>query len=114
MQKQLEATYAHIDNSAASFFTKEDVKTLLKGFAIRLEEAQQAEQNKALTSEYVLDQLDSLQAEVVDILRGFDYDDSATVDLSGREITLDFDSSYVEEAVERVFNQYVDSLKQGA
>ncbi len=108
MQNQLATLFTQIDNSPASIFTKADVKALLETFS------KQVAEQPSLTSEYVLDQLDSLQAEVVDVLRGYDYDDCANIDLDGREITLDFDSSYIEEAVERVFNQYVDSLKQGA
>lgn len=108
MQNQLATLFTQIDNSPASMFTKADVKALLESFS------KQVAEQPSLTSEYVLNHLDSLQAEVVDVLKGFDYADMADLSMDGREIVVDFDSSYVEEAVERVFEQYVDSLKQGA
>ncbi len=110
MQNQLATLFTQIDNSPASIFTKADVKALLESFSKQVAELQ----SNALTSEYVLNHLDSLQAEVVDVLKGFDYADMADLSMDGREIMVDFDSSYVEEAVELVFKEYAESLKQGA
>ena len=111
MQKQLDTTYAHIDNSAASFFTKEDVKVLLRGFVIMLEDAQKAEQRSGeFTPDYVLEKLETLQQEVMDEIRSYDYSDAANIDLDGREIVVDFDSSYLEDRVDNVFHHFTMTL----
>ena len=107
MQKQLDTTYAHIDNSAASFFTKEDVKVLLRGFVAALKEA---ERSGEFTPDYVLEKLETLQQEVMDEIRSYDYSDAANIDLDGREIVVDFDSGYLEDRVANVFNTHFINL----
>jgi len=111
MQKQLDITYAHIDNSAASFFTKEDVKVLLRGFVIMLEDAQKAEQRSGeFTPEYVVEQLENMQQEVIDEISCYDYASDADISLDGREIVVDFDPTHVEDAVAAVFTRYIINM----
>lgn len=107
-------------SSPSSIFTREDVLNLLKD----LEQLQNAEAenakaaaqpvnpNATFTEDYVLDKLESLKEEILDEIRSYDYADTVDLSIDGREIVVDFDSSYLEDAVERVVKQYVITLSQ--
>jgi hypothetical protein len=105
-------------SSPSSIFTREDVLNLLKD----LEQLQNAEAenakaaaqpvnpNATFTEDYVLDKLESLKNEIMDEIRSYDYSDAANIDLDGREITVDFDSSYLEDRVDNVFHHFTMTL----
>jgi hypothetical protein len=116
-------------SSPSSIYTREDVLNLLKDLELLQNAEAEAEKAKAaqtqlewteapapvnpnatFTEDYVLDQLESLQEEIMDEIRSFDYSDMVDLSMDGREIVVDFDSSYIEDAVERVFKQYVMTL----
>jgi len=110
MQNQLATLFTQIDNSPASMFTKADVKALLESLSKQVADQRSGE----YTPEYVIKQLDSLQEEVMDVLRNYEYESMADLYMEGREVVVDFDSSFVEEAVEQVFKQYAANLNQEA
>ena len=107
-------------SSPSSIFTREDVLNLLKDLEYlqnaEAENAKAAAQpvnpNATFTEDYVLDQLESLKEEILEEITGYDYADTVILSMDGHEIVVDFDSSYLEDAVERVVKQYVITLSQ--
>jgi hypothetical protein len=108
----LEEFRSNVESAYPSIYTKEDVKFLIDDIQMRLVTDLKAIKSPEGTPDTeVLENLKAkLKSSIEDIIDSHDYDDNAEFEISGRQISMDFSSRYLNDEVMEAIDEAWDEV----